>query len=78
MFDQTNGLGASILRLQNVYRYQSSPNFDPDSTEIVKQAVLVRNGAPIAIRDDLVDPTRFAQEQLSRRVSRHQELHPSP
>lgn len=48
LFDPANGLGISILRLQNLYRYQQAPNFDTDGPEFVQVAANLR-GTPIPV-----------------------------
>jgi hypothetical protein len=49
LFDRDNGLGLSMLRVANWFRYQSNPNFDPDAAEFVRAAGSIRNGSPIPI-----------------------------
>lgn len=48
IFDPTDGLGISILRLQNLFRYQPSAKFDSDGAEFAAQANSVR-GTPMTI-----------------------------
>ena len=48
LFDPIEGLGVSLLRLQNLFRNQAETNFDPQAAEIVAAATQYRN-APITI-----------------------------
>lgn len=48
LFDQATGLGMSVLRVQNIFRYQTNANFDPDVPQIVNAAAAIQ-GSPIAI-----------------------------
>ncbi|HEY3743599.1 MAG TPA: hypothetical protein VGL53_27325 [Bryobacteraceae bacterium] len=48
LFDPANGLGMSVLRVQNIFRYPATPNFDPDVPQIVNAAAAIQ-GSPIAI-----------------------------
>src|SRR5262249_13047596 len=45
LFDPQEGLGVSLLRLQNYYRGQSGGNFDPDAAEVVATASQIRGKA---------------------------------
>jgi glucuronoarabinoxylan endo-1,4-beta-xylanase len=47
-FDPVDGLGASILRVQNNFSYSTVSAFDPDTFEEVQRANLYR-GAPITV-----------------------------
>lgn len=49
LFDPATGLGMSMLRWQNNFRYQANANFDPDATEIANAASQYRNGSPITV-----------------------------
>jgi glucuronoarabinoxylan endo-1,4-beta-xylanase len=48
LFDPVAGLGVNILRLQNVYRYQTAINFDPDASEFTAAARSLR-GSPVTV-----------------------------
>ena len=43
LFGPVNGLHTDFLRLQNSFRYQSNPDFDPDTVAIVKEANSLRD-----------------------------------